>query len=205
MSQSAATVARAIARPARASGPARPPLQLVSPMPRRRSNLPFVLFCSFVLAAGLMAVLWLNMALSAGSYEMHDLEARASLASDKEGALREQLAVESSGGRLAERAGKLGMVPAGTPIFLRLPDGKVFGVAPKEPVKDPLTVVSDSRGTSTGAGTAATTGSPVTPSAPAAGTPQGPAGQTRPRAAQQPAASPQDPQQQPQPGQPAGR
>ncbi|QQS00993.1 MAG: hypothetical protein IPK37_00315 [Austwickia sp.] len=139
MSQSAATTAR----PARRPVPQRPTLQLVTPVARASSNLPFVLLCSFVLAAGLIAVLFLNMQLSAGSYEMDRLQKRSALAADQEAKLREELAVESATGKLAQRATSQGMVPGVAAMFLSLPDGKILGVAPKEAAKDPLTVVGD--------------------------------------------------------------
>ncbi|WP_162872786.1 hypothetical protein [Austwickia chelonae] len=142
MSQTAAT-ARTTARPTRRPAPSRPRLQVVKPLPRRRSSLPFALLCSFILAGGLMAVLLFNLSLSQGAYEMHELQSRSSMASDQEGALREHLAAESASGKLAERAGKMGMVPAGSAVFLSLPDGKVLGVAPKQPVKDPLRIAGD--------------------------------------------------------------
>lgn len=139
MSQSAATTAR----PARRPTPQRPALQLVAPVARAGSNLPFVLLCSFVLAAGLIAVLFVNMQLSAGSYEMTRLQKRSDLAADQEAKLREELAVESATGKLAQRATAQGMVPGVAAMFLSLPDGRILGVAPKEGAKDPLTVVVD--------------------------------------------------------------
>ncbi|GAB76485.1 hypothetical protein SAMN05421595_1612 [Austwickia chelonae] len=142
MSQTAAT-ARTTARPTRRPAPNRPRLQVVKPVPRRRSNLPFALLCTCILAGGLLAVLLFNLSLSQGAYEMHELQSRSSLASDQEGALREHLAAESASGKLAERAGKMGMVPAGSAVFLSLPDGKVLGVAPKQPAKDPLRIAGD--------------------------------------------------------------
>lgn len=139
MSQSAATTAR----PARRPPPQRPALQLVTPVARASSNLPFVLLCSFVLAAGLIAVLFFNMQLSAGSYEMDRLQKRSGLAADQEATLRQELAAESATGKLAQRATDQGMVPGVASMFLSLPDGRILGVAPKDPAKDPLRVVVD--------------------------------------------------------------
>lgn len=139
MSQSAATAGRPVRRPL----PQRPALQLVTPIARTRSNLPFVLLCSFALAAGLIAVLFLNMQLSAGSYEMDRLQKRSYLAADQEAKLREELAAESAAGKLAQRATAQGMVPGTAAMFLSLPDGKILGVAPTEGAKDPLRVVVD--------------------------------------------------------------
>ena len=140
MSQSAATIGRPARRPVT---PTRPTLQLVTPVAGKASNLPFVLLCSFVLAAGLLVVLVLNMQLSAGSYEMDKLQKRSDVAADTAAKLREDLAAESATGKLAQRATDLGMVPGTAAMFLSLPDGKILGVAPKDPAKDPMKVAVD--------------------------------------------------------------
>lgn len=127
-------------RPTRA---ARPTLTLVAPQPRARGNLPFALLCSFVLAAGLLLVLLLNMSLSQGAYQIHQLERDGALAADQASQLQEELAVTASAGTIAERATKLGMVPSSSSMFLSLPDGRILGVAPQGGASEPLTVVSD--------------------------------------------------------------
>lgn len=167
MTSSAAT-ARTTAGPIRRPAPERPKLHLVTPLSGRRSNLPFILLCASLLTVGLLVVLLLNLSLSQGAYELHDLQKRSALAADTEAALQSDIASVSTAGQLAQKAGQLGMVPAGTAIFLNLEDGKVLGVAPKEPVKDPLKVVGEGESRTT----------PVAP--PATGAP--PAG-TRPSGA----------------------
>lgn len=168
MSQcSAVRVPEAPARPMPASRrpgvrrPARPTLTLVAPPPRARGNLPFVLLCSFVLAAGLLVVLLLNMSLSQGAYQIHELERDGALAADQASQLQEEIAVTRSTERLAERATTLGMVPASSSMFLSLPDGRVLGVAPQGGATEPLTVVSD-RPTPSGSATRQSAGTPTT-------------------------------------------
>ena len=58
----------------------------------RKFNLPFVLLCSFVLAAGLLAVLLINMSLTQGAYQIHQLERDGALAADQASQLQEELA-----------------------------------------------------------------------------------------------------------------
>ena len=139
----------------------RPTLTLVAPQPRGRGNLPFVLLCSFVLAAGLLAVLLINMSLTQGAYQIHQLERDGALAADQASQLQEELAVTASTGRLAERATKLGMVPASSSMFLSLPDGRVLGVAPQGGASEPLTVVSD-RPSPSGSATRQSAATPTT-------------------------------------------
>ena len=67
----------------------------------------------------------------------------------------------ASTGRLAERATKLGMVPASSSMFLSLPDGRVLGVAPQGGASEPLTVVSD-RPSPSGSATRQSAATPTT-------------------------------------------
>lgn len=129
--------------PAQRTAAPRPLLQLVSPLPRPGSNVPFVLLCSFFLAAGLIAVLLLNMSLERGAYELQGLQARSAVAGDRAAALQEELAAQSAPLTLAERATKLGLVPSTSAMFLSLPDGRVLGVPSKVRAAKPLTVIVD--------------------------------------------------------------
>ncbi|MEP7161589.1 MAG: hypothetical protein ABI746_10865 [Dermatophilaceae bacterium] len=144
--------------------PQQPRLILVSPVPRRHGNLPFLLLCSFVLAAGLVLVLLLNMALSEGSYEMHRLQGEAALAADQASDVQAKLDVTSHPSALAQRATKLGMVPASSSMFLSLPDGTVLGVAPDGGASVPLTLAPD-RPTASGLPSPTATASPTPTSA----------------------------------------
>ncbi|WP_168583695.1 cell division protein FtsL [Gephyromycinifex aptenodytis] len=114
-------------RPARRPAPARPDLRVVSPAPLAPRRLPFVLLCSFVLAAGLFALLMINMQLASGTYALHDLQQRSIALAQDEQKLRETLAVQESPAVLAQRAEELGLVPGTAPVFLDVSDGSVAG------------------------------------------------------------------------------
>ncbi len=145
--------------------PAPPPrLTLVAPAPRRHGSLPFLLLCSFVLAAGLLLVLLLNMSLSVGSHTMQDLQGKAALLADESSDVQAELDATSHPSALAQRATKLGMVPASSSMFLSLPDGRELGVAPDGGASVPLTVVPD-RPTASGLPSPTATASPAPASA----------------------------------------
>ncbi len=80
-----------------------------------------------------------------GSYTMRDLQHRSDELADAQDALRHQIDGVSGPGPLAQRARELGMVPAETPAFLRLSDGKVLGVAKKAKVNERFSVVTETR------------------------------------------------------------
>jgi hypothetical protein len=104
-----------------------PRLRVVSAPPATRSRVPFAAACAGLLAATLVALLMLNIALSRGAYQVHELEAQRALLSEQQQALSERLAAEAAPGRLAERAAGLGMVTNPNPALLRLSDGAVLG------------------------------------------------------------------------------
>ena len=85
----------------------------------------------------------LNTAMAKGSYTMRDLQHRSDELTDTQDALRHTIDGLSGPGPLAKRARELGMVPAATPAFLRLSDGKVLGVAKKAKQDSTFSVVTE--------------------------------------------------------------
>ena len=132
MSQSSAArattrpTARTAARPLRQQLP--PRLRVVSAPATTRSRAGLVLGCGAVLVVGLVAVLLLNINLSRGAYEVHQLETEHTRLAEQQQTLQEQLDAEAAPPRLAERAAELGMVPAPGTAFVRLSDGKVLAI-----------------------------------------------------------------------------
>jgi hypothetical protein len=109
----------------------------------------------------------LNTAMAKGSYTMRDLQRQSDQLADTQDALRHAIDGVSGPGALAERARALGMVPAATPAFLRLSDGKVLGVAKKAKDDSTFSVVTESKAPTSRPPVAATpTPTAATPSAP---------------------------------------
>jgi hypothetical protein len=129
---SSAAAARPLARPAVRPGPGvrpRPPaprLRVVAPAPAaNRAGL--ALLTIVLLAGGLMALLFLNISLSRGSYQLSDAQAEQRKLAERHQALAEQIEAASAPQRLARRARALGMVPAPNAAFVELPRGTVLG------------------------------------------------------------------------------
>jgi hypothetical protein len=138
-------------------------LKVVAP-PELQGNGLFLALCVALLLGGFVGVLMLNTAMAKGSYTMRDLQRRSDQLADTQDALRHTIDGVSGPGPLAQRARALGMVPAATPAFLRLSDGKVLGVAKKAKEDSTFSVVTEAE--------PPTRKAPVTtPTAPAAGTP----------------------------------
>lgn len=95
--------------------------------------LPFVLFCAGLLAAGLLALLFINMSLAQGAYQLRDLTVRSSMLGENEQELREELARLESPQHLSEAARSIGMVPGTDPAFLDVQEGQVIGEATPAP------------------------------------------------------------------------
>ena len=137
---------RTAARPAARKATAATPRQLkVVTAPDTAGNGLFLGLCVLLLLGGFVGVLLLNTAMAQGSYTMRDLQHRSDELADAQDALRHQIDGVSGPGPLAQRARELGMVPAETPAFLRLSDGKVLGVAKKAKANERFSVVTETR------------------------------------------------------------
>jgi len=139
MSQSAAARAtRPAARPSnRAAQPGRR-LRVVTAPVSAHSRAGAVVACLAILAAGLVALLLINIDLGHGAYVMYSLQNQEKQLTDQQEALTEQIAGAQAPDQLAVRAQALGMVPAKGLSFLRLAKGGVTGAAaPASPTPAP--------------------------------------------------------------------
>ncbi|HET8718214.1 MAG TPA: hypothetical protein VFM50_10745 [Nocardioidaceae bacterium] len=106
-------------------------------VPRRSApatRAPFVTLVSLLLMGGVVGLLLFNTSMQQASFTATSLEETATTLDAREQALEMQLHQLRDPQRVAERAKKLGMVPAGSPAFLRLSDGAVLGnPAPADP------------------------------------------------------------------------
>jgi hypothetical protein len=100
-------------------------------------RLPFVLLVVGLLGAGLLVLLLLNTLSAQGAFEVAHLQHRSSQLTDREQALRSEVAQQQSAASLARRARLMGMVPAGTPTVTRLPDGRAVATATATTPKPP--------------------------------------------------------------------
>ena len=144
-SASAPSLAPAVGR---AAAGARAVLTVV---PRARTasvaapRLPFAVAVVGLLVAGLIGLLVLNTVLGKDAFRLHELQVQSRELADREQSLTREVEAARSPASLAAKAGALGMVPAGPPAFLRLPDGAVLGsaepaLAPEVPEPLPVPV-----------------------------------------------------------------
>ena len=96
---------------------------------------PFVVVVVALLLGGLLGLLVLNTVLAQDAFRLHKLQVDGRALADREQALQRQVSDLQSPHVLAARATALGMVPGGSPTFLRLSDGKVLGRAEPAAVK----------------------------------------------------------------------
>lgn len=105
----------------------RPPLAVVaSPHPKHSRSL-FVAVVALLLGLGLAALLTMNTMLAQDAFVASSLQQRNAELAVTEQALAARVAAHEDPQALAARAWALGLRPSGTPVFLRLPDGKVLG------------------------------------------------------------------------------
>lgn len=126
MSSATALARRVVARPL--PDAVRPAVLRLVPAARTGApRAPFVTLVVLVLAAGLLGLLALNTLLAQDAFRLHRLSGQTKALTDQEQALRRDVEDARTPRALASRAAALGMVPAGPPAFLRLPDGTVLG------------------------------------------------------------------------------
>ena len=106
----------------------RPKLRLAPPPPASGLRVSFVVMIVVLVIAGVVGILALNQKINENAFELDRLHAEQAKLDRQEQNLNEQIAEKESPGNLAAAARKLGLVPAGAPAFIRLPDGRIIGV-----------------------------------------------------------------------------
>ncbi len=153
MSQMSATARAGLRAPARDRRRTTPPLRVVTGGAARQGSAGFVLLCTGLLVATMLALLVLNTSRAEASFRLSALQSTSGRLADAENSLRADLAMERSPAHLATRAKALGMVPSQTAAFIRTSDGKVLGVATKATPNPDFTVVHDADPTTEAAAT----------------------------------------------------
>jgi outer membrane murein-binding lipoprotein Lpp len=106
----------------------RPKLRLAPPPMAPGMRVPFVVMIVFLVIAGVVGILALNQKINENAWKLDRLHAQQAQLDRQEQNLNEEIAVKAAPGNLAAEARKLGLVPAGPPAFIRLPDGRIEGV-----------------------------------------------------------------------------
>jgi hypothetical protein len=128
------------------------------------SRAPFIMLVLALAIGGLVGLVLLNTAVNENAFRLHALATNQATLDKQESQLRQELDDREAPARLAAEAAKMGLVPAGRPAFVVLPDGKVVGTP--EPAQAPSSPAASTPAASTSSKASGTTaaGQP-TPSA----------------------------------------
>jgi hypothetical protein len=107
-------------RGARGHRTARPQLRIVSPLRQER-------------ASGMIVILVINTALAQGAFTVSELQNQQASLAQEEQLLSQAVAAAAAPDALEKSARAMGMVPSQTPVFLKVPSGKVLGKATAAP------------------------------------------------------------------------
>ncbi len=110
------------------TGKGKPGLRVAPPAPVTVPRAPFVALVLVVVVAGVMGILVLNTKINENAFRLSHLQTQQSSLNQQEQQLDQQLAALDSPNSLAAAARRLGLVPAGTPAYITMPDGTVVGV-----------------------------------------------------------------------------
>ena len=107
---------------------ARPNLRMVSPLrPERASRGVFALVVVGMLILGMIVILVINTSLAQGAFTLTELQTRQAALTQQEQALSQSVAAYSAPDNLEKIARAMGMVPSQSPVFLKLPHGRIVG------------------------------------------------------------------------------
>jgi hypothetical protein len=106
----------------------KPRLRVAPPAPVSVPRAPFVALVLTVVVAGVLGILVLNTKINENAFRLAELQSQRADLDQQEQQLDQQLADLESPNSLAAAACRLGMVPAGQPAYLKLPNGQTVGV-----------------------------------------------------------------------------
>ncbi|MBA3489331.1 MAG: hypothetical protein H0T78_07255 [Longispora sp.] len=101
-------------------------LRLAPPAPVTVARVPFVLLTLALIVGGIVGLLLINTQINQNAFELQKLREQQSQLAAREQQLSKELAIKEAPGNLAAEAARQGMVPAGTPAYITLPDGRVI-------------------------------------------------------------------------------
>jgi hypothetical protein len=121
---------------------------VAQPLPVALPRASFVIVMAVVVIAAVLGVLVLNTRINENSFALDNLRSQQSALDLQEQQLSQQLTQLESTGNLSALAAQLGLVPAGTPAYITLPNGKVVGVP--QPANGPAPSTGDATTTDPG-------------------------------------------------------
>ena len=124
-----AAARRAAAREADAASVAtRRKLRVAPPLPVAVARAPFVAMLIAIVVAGVVGILVLNTMINANQFRLNNLQSQQAGLDQQEQGLKEQLAHQQAPGSLVAAGKCLGLVPAGSLAYMKMPNGQLVGV-----------------------------------------------------------------------------
>jgi cell division protein FtsB len=126
-----------------------PRLRVAPPAPINAPRAPFIVLVVAVVVAGVLGILLINTKTAENSFRIDTLQKQQAKLDSQQQALENEIAANNSPGSLDAAARRLGLVKADNPAYIRLPDGKIFGV-PKPGSGEVAVTAQDSASSATG-------------------------------------------------------
>jgi len=103
-------------------------LRVAPPLPVARPRVSFVALILVLVVGGMLGILVVNSKVNENAFRLERLQQQQSSLDIQQQQLQQKIDEAKVPGNLTARARKLGLVDAGPPAFIRLPDGQVIGV-----------------------------------------------------------------------------
>ncbi|MDO3704637.1 hypothetical protein Q3W71_23525 [Micromonospora sp. C28SCA-DRY-2] len=108
---------------------ARPPrLRVAPPPPVRVPRAPFAALIVVLVVGGVLGILLVNTKINENAFRLERLQQQQAQLDLEQQQLKKQIADAEAPGNLEAAAKGLGLVEAGEPAYIRLPDGQLIGV-----------------------------------------------------------------------------
>lgn len=107
---------------------ARPRLRVAPPPPVRVPRAPFAALIVVLVVGGVLGILAVNTKINENAFKLQQLQQQQARLDVDEQQLNKQIEQAKAPGNLTAEARKLGLVEAGEPAYIRLPDGRMIGV-----------------------------------------------------------------------------
>ncbi|MEU9508174.1 hypothetical protein AB0D32_18075 [Micromonospora sp. NPDC048170] len=105
-----------------------PRLRVAPPPPVRVPRAPFAALVLVLVVGGVLGILLVNTKINENAFRLEKLQEQQAKLDVEQQQLNKQIADAEAPGNLEAHARRLGLVEAGEPAYIRLPDGKVIGV-----------------------------------------------------------------------------
>ncbi|MFJ6196359.1 hypothetical protein [Micromonospora sp. NPDC092111] len=105
-----------------------PRLRVAPPPPVRVPRAPFAALIVVLVIGGVLGILAINTKINENAFKLQQLQQQQARLDVDEQQLNKQIEEAKAPGNLTAEARKLGLVEAGEPAYIRLPDGRLIGV-----------------------------------------------------------------------------